>query len=138
RSCPVTGAKTKGGGMSPSRCLLVSAALTAVALLSPGRSPAADSGLASVQGTVTLDGAPLAAGGIIFHLAGGQFVGSRRNEDGKYKVDRVPLGRHKVTVEASIKGKSVVPPKYASEDVSRLHVEVKKGANKANFDLASR
>jgi hypothetical protein len=94
--------------------------------------------LASVQGTVTLDGKPLAVGRIIFHLAGGQFVGSRLKEDGKYKVDRVPLGRHKVTVEASVKGRSLLPARYASEDTSALRVEVKKGGSTIDFALLSR
>jgi hypothetical protein len=124
--------------MFSSRCSLVFAALTAAALLSPRSSPAADPELATVQGTVTLDGKPLADGKIIFHLADGQFVGARLKADGTYKVERVPVGTCKVTLEAMAKGKNLLPLKYASEETSGLQVEVKKGANVCNFELASR
>ena len=70
-----------------------------------------------------------ALGKITFHLDD-QFVGAKANEDGKFKVNRVLVGKYKVTIE----GKGV-PAKFASEDVSPLTVEVKVGANTFDFDL---
>jgi hypothetical protein len=41
-------------------------------------------------------------------------------------------------VELLREGRSVLPPRYASEDTSLLRVEVKKGANAHDFVLKSR
>jgi hypothetical protein len=81
---------------------------------------------ATVKGSVTLkDGQPLSGGGRIFiHLKDGQFVGAKIQADGTFKVDRVPVGKHKVTVEAE-----GVPKYYGYEEKSGLLVEVKKGNN---------
>jgi hypothetical protein len=83
-----------------------------------------------VAGTIRIDGKPLAGGKIAFHRDNGQFVGSKV-KDGKYKVDRVPAGILRVTLE----GKGV-PLKYASEDTSGLVVEVvEDGPNRFDFDV---
>ena len=84
-------------------------------------------------GQIVLDGNPLPGGRIIFHQDDGQFIGAKIDKFGKFKVDRVLVGKHKVTVES--KG---VPAKYASEEVSALRVEVKIGENVFNFSLASK
>jgi hypothetical protein len=89
--------------------------------------------LSSAQGKITLDGQPLPGGRIIFHLDGDQFVGAKIKADGTYKVDRVPVGRHKVTVE--FKG---VPARYASEEQSALQVEITKGSSTLDFALMSK
>ena len=87
---------------------------------------------ASVSGTITLDGAPLAGGRIIFHQDNDQFVGAKI-KDGKYKLDRVPVGTHRVSVES--KG---LPARYSSEEQSALRIDIDKGKNVADFDLRSK
>jgi hypothetical protein len=129
--------------MSTSRLALAVAILTVTALPGAGQRPLAGEELASAKGTVTLNGQPLPFGKVIFHLADGQFVGSKLKEDGSFKIDRIPLGTHKVTVEATKKaatGKAmnVLPAKYAQEERSVLRIEVKKGRNQFDFDLTSR
>jgi hypothetical protein len=124
--------------MSVPKCLLVAAIVAATPLVGPGAGRAADEGLATLQGTVRLDGQPLGFGRIIVHLPDGQFVGARLKDDGTYKIERVPPGGHKVTVEATVKGKSVLSPRYASEDETGLRFEVKEGKNMINLDLKSK
>ena len=108
-------------------CLSVFAALAAV----PGGLAAADPELGTVEGTVTFIGKPLTDATITFHLPDGQFVGTKL-KDGKYRVDRVPAGTMKVTVESR---KLRLPDKYASEDTSGLTVDVKAGKGTADFNL---
>jgi len=123
--------------MSTSRCSILLAVLT-VAALPPGQCATAGDELASAVGRVILDGKPLAGAKIFFHMSDGQFAGAKTKEDGTFKVDRLPVGAHKVTVEATVKGRSVLPPRYSSEEVSQLRVEVKKGKNMYNLELRSR
>jgi hypothetical protein len=93
---------------------------------------AADEGAVPVRGTVLLkDGQPLQGGGrIFFHLKDGQFVGGSIKADGTFKVDRVPVGKHGVTLE----GKGV-PGKFSSEENPSLEVEVTKGNNEIQIQL---
>jgi hypothetical protein len=84
---------------------------------------AADKGVGSVEGKVTLFGKPVAAGKISFHPAKGKPVVARV-KDGDYSVNAVPAGEVVVTIE----GKGV-PPKYASPKTSPLRLEVRKGKN---------
>jgi hypothetical protein len=108
------------------------AVLLAVAAVSGSgpRAVAADE-IAPVKGVVTLNGKPLAGARVIFHQTDGQFVGCKTDKDGKYKVDRVPVGKHKVTVE--YKG---APERYSSEEKSPLEAEVKKGGTtEYNLDI---
>jgi hypothetical protein len=83
---------------------------------------------APVNGTVTVAGKPLAQGRIFFHSDDGQFVGCKIKA-GKYHVDRVPLGEHRITFE----GKSV-PAKYNFDDATPLLTNVVAGAP-AKFDF---
>jgi hypothetical protein len=101
----------------------------------PGFAPGAQAGddVAGVTGQITLDGNPLSGGRIIFHQDDGQFIGAKIDKSGKFKVDRVLVGKHKVTVES--KG---VPAKYASDEVSALQIEVKNGKNVFDFSLTSK
>jgi hypothetical protein len=99
------------------------------ALLYSGARAGADEATAPVQGTITVDGKPLAAGKIFFFIGEDQFVGAKV-KDGVYKVDRVLVGKHVVAVE--FKG---VPARYS--DKSELRVEVRKGENELIFDLKS-
>jgi hypothetical protein len=124
--------------MSRSKCLVLFATITFLSL--SGGFPASAGGdtLNSAQGKITLNGQPLPKGKITFHLADGQFIGARVNDDGSYKIDRIPVGMHKVTVEAIINGKNLLPARYASEEQSQLRVEVKKGKNTFDISLATR
>jgi hypothetical protein len=84
---------------------------------------------APVNGTVTIAGTPLAEGRIFFHLEGGQFVGCKLKA-GKYRIDHVPLGEHRVTFE----GKGVAA-KYSLEEAAGLVTKVTGAANTFDFDL---
>jgi hypothetical protein len=113
--------------MVSSRFTLVLAVAACSVLLSyPARAAAADG---KVTGMITFKGKPLAAGKVIFHLENDQFVGAKV-KDGKYTVDRVPVGTRTVTIEA--KG---IPLKYAGENTSGLTLQVKEGTATHNIDL---
>lgn len=83
----------------------------------------------TINGRVVLNGKPL-EGRILFHLDKGQFVGATLDAEGRFTIDRVPLGDRQVTIE----GKGV-PEKYASEKQSGLKVQVVEGANEFQFEL---
>ncbi len=118
--------------MFTSRHSLVVAVFALLAFLIVGPHAAAGDKTSSVTGKITLDGKPLPGGTIIFYPAGDdQFVGTKIKEDGSFKLDRVPVGKHKVAIES--KG---VPARYGSK--SALVVEVKEGANQFDFDLRSK
>ena len=125
--------------MSTSRCPILVALLTLAVVLTCGPRAAAADDLASVKGTVPLeDGKPLPSGRIFFHLGDGQFVGAKVKQDGTFKMEKVPAGKYKVTVESAVDGKSVLPARYAAEDKSGIEVEVKKGDNTIDIKLTSR
>jgi len=90
--------------------------------------PAALAADGKVEGRITLQGKPV-TGKVAFHLDD-QFVGSKVNDAGNYKVNRVMVGTYKVTIE----GKGI-PAKFTSENVTPLTVEVKEGGNAFDFDL---
>ena len=105
-------------------------AVAILAMTSTAALPAADEvKTTTINGTVIMNGKPL-VGRILFHLDKGQFVGAKLDEDGKFTIDRVPLGDRLVTVE----GKGV-PEQYASEKLSALKVQVVEGQNEFNFEL---
>ena len=85
-----------------------------------------------VTGKITLNDKPLQEGKVTFYLPNDQFIGAKIKPDGTYRIDRVPAGTFKVTIE----GKGV-PSKYATEAETALTVAVKKGGE-FNFDLKSR
>ena len=134
--------------MSTTRFTMVVAILTLTVLPGTSQRSLAGEELASVKGKLALDGKPLAFGKVIFHLTDGQFVGAKLKADGTFKIDRVPPGTHKVTVEATRKSAAkdkpaapavnLIPAKYADEERSVLQVEVRKGQNEYNFELTSR
>ena len=111
---------------------MLRAAVVLVAMAAVPSAPAADAGDGQVSGLVTVDGAPLAAGRVIFHLDGGQFVGSAV-KDGKYAVDRVPAGARRVTIEGA-----GVPPKYTGTDTTPLTADVKAGKATLNWAVATK
>jgi hypothetical protein len=74
----------------------------AVAPLHADTPAGADEKLASVSGTVVLDGKPLVGARVLFHLGDDQFVGAKTQAGGKYKVKWVPVGTRKITVEKRV------------------------------------
>lgn len=112
------------------------------------------SDIASVEGTVTMDGKPLPGASIMFQPPGGRPSGARTDEDGKYVLNysggrkgAIPgLNRVKITTQADpyedIDGnpvpatKETIPMEYNEE--SKLEFTVVEGErNIANFDLKS-
>ena len=94
---------------------------------------AAASELATVGGKVIYNGQPLDEAKITFHIEDDQFVGSKV-KDGRFRVDRVPVGTWKVTIDS----KTVeLPTKFSSPEMSGLSVEVKEGKVAVNFMLSS-
>ena len=89
----------------------------------------ADDKASTVQGTVVFKGKPIADGKIIFHLDNGQFIGCTI-KNGEYKIDRVPTGPRKVSIEAN-----GIPAKYSSEETSALMVEIAGGRQQMDFEL---
>jgi Carboxypeptidase regulatory-like domain len=119
----------------PSR--LTFALLVGAVLFGAGRL-AADEDTASVAGVVVLEGRPLAGARVIFHLDDGQFVGGKTDDNGKYKITRVPTGSYKITVEMPPGSKTRLPDKYSLEDRAVLSAQVKKGANDLNLEVTSK
>jgi hypothetical protein len=116
------------------RALFLMVFAAGVALVTGGPMSAAEEELGTVEGTVTYQGKPLTDATITFHLKDDQFVGAKIKKEGKYRLDRVPAGTVKVTVDSK---KVRIPDKYTTEETSGLSVEIKKGKNTVNFDLTS-
>lgn len=112
--------------MHPTKLMLAAMVATSCLVLATASAAIAADG--KVDGRVTVRGVPF-TGKIAFHFDD-QFVGSKVNGEGKYKVNRVMVGTYKVTIE----GKGA-PEKFTSENVTPLTVEVKEGVNTFNFDL---
>lgn len=120
--------------------------------------------LASIKGTVTVDGNPLAKGTIIFEIDGGR-PATGRIENGQivevttFKTgDGLALGTHKVAISANeesasavvpnpgeakapghnyMLGKSLIPARYNDPGASGLTAEIKGGENVLEFKLSS-
>jgi hypothetical protein len=116
---------------------------------------------ATVSGTVTLDGQPLANAVVNFQPAGpglnpGPSSIGRTNDKGEYSLEMAGIGKgavlgnHKVKIYCPVedaeankpdedrrtKQKDRVPPKYNVQ--SALTKEVKSGTNTINFELTSK
>jgi hypothetical protein len=104
---------------------------TSVVLASSGPLSAADDDFGEVGGKVIFNGQPLSEGAITFHFKDDQFVGAKI-KDGMFKVDRVPVGTVKVTIESK---KVTLPAKFADPDTSGMQPEIKKGKNPVKFML---
>lgn len=113
--------------MHPIRFVLAAGVIMCSLLAAPPAAPEPTD--APVKGIVTVAGQPLAEGRIFFHLDGGQFVGCKLKA-GKYRIDRVPVGEHRVTFD--YKG---VPVKYSSEEAAVIVTNVVGAANTFDFDL---
>lgn len=112
--------------MAVPRCFAVLLSLALLSSVAPESLSAAAEELCSLTGTITVDDKPLTSGRIIFHLDDDQFVGAKIKADGTYKVDRVPPGRHKISVEFP-----GVPARYAE----RTALEVEVSGAKLTVDL---
>jgi len=121
--------------------------------------------LAPVQGTVTLDGAPLKNGSITFESPGNR-PATAKIVDGKIVEattfepnDGVAVGSHKVAISANeeaasavaanpgdsinpganyMGGKSIIPARYNNPETSQLTAEIKPGDNGVEFKLTSK
>jgi len=106
--------------------------------------------VATVTGKVTMDGKPLEFGDIGFHLESGTAVANTKIiNGGTYSIgadSKLPPGNYKAVIivnETSVsKGpgsvvmpKRISPEKYGTKESTPLKVELKAGANTANFDL---
>ena len=105
--------------------------------------------LALVQGSVTYNGKPLASGTIVFYPTEGRSA-SGEVKDGEIvgvttfePKDGVPIGHHKVTIQAWDKPatdmytqrKSIVPAKYTDVSQTSLSADIEAGMNELTFDL---
>ena len=119
-----------------------------------------DSGLATVSGTVTLDGAPIAGGPdvrgtVTFMRADGSGTPAIGilDENGRYELSSgkkwgVPPGAYAVAIVATRiiipepgatpSGRPITPRRYASAKDSGLTADVKPGDNTLDFPLVSR
>jgi RNA polymerase sigma factor (sigma-70 family) len=95
------------------------------------KAPATAEELATVGGKVIYNGKPLTDGVITFHCKDDQFVGGKI-KDGMFRVDRVPFGEIKVTIESK---KVQVPAKFADPDTSGLSIDVKRVKLPVSFML---
>ncbi len=113
-----------------------------------------ESDIASVEGTVTMDGNPLAGASIMFQPPGGRPSGARTDEEGKYTLNysggrkgAIPgLNRVKISTQADpyedadgnpvAATKETIPMEYNVQ--SKLEFTVVEGQkNIADFDLKS-
>ena len=118
-------------------------------------------GLSSVDGTVTLDGAPLAGGAGVKASVGfypdgrpGAAAIGILDSDGRYELmvgsqDGVPPGKYVVAVAATRiimpkdptgtpSGEPMTPRKYADPRLSGFHADVQPGRNTFDFNLSSK
>ncbi len=105
--------------------------------------------LGKVEGTVTLDGQPLANAAVSFQPVDGKGGPSQgiTDSEGKYSLIHVPghpgatISEHMVRItgkpaDAPASQKETVPPKY--NDQSQLKVTVEEGDNTHDFNLESK
>jgi hypothetical protein len=110
----------------------------------------------AVQGTVTLDGQPVADAAVMFSgPAGGSPVTARTDANGRFTVQAV-VGSNAVAVakvdssgqagagedgmmpaSGAVSSKSVLPPKYADLRTSELTVEVARDMGEVQIELQS-
>ena len=83
---------------------------------------------ARVAGHVSVSGAPLPQGRVLFHSADGPIVGAQVTA-GKFSLEQVPIGKFSVTVDGT-----GVPAKYTDQN-GGLVVEVKEGTNTLDLVL---
>ena len=101
----------------------------------------------SVSGTVTLGGAPLTAGVVLFsNQSTGVGATAELDASGSYQIRSIPTGQYQVAIEPppppaphemdqSGPPRSDVPLKYQDLQTSGLSATVARGANTADFAL---
>jgi hypothetical protein len=99
-----------------------------------GAARADDVETGTVEGKVTFDGKPLAKGKVVFHPQKGKPIEADIDEDGNYMAKDVPVGKTPVTIVKE----NFLPPKYSDPKKTELQIEVKKGKNTVDFNLASK
>jgi hypothetical protein len=107
----------------------------------------------SIQGTVTLDTAPLNRGTVTFHpVSGGAAAYGRIQADGSYTITTgnsrgLSAGEYIVTVVATaapsdtrkdVTGKLLTPLRYQNVGQSPLRFTVQRGGNKIDLPLVSK
>jgi hypothetical protein len=100
----------------------------------------------SVEGTVTLDGQPLANATVLLVPLekGARATGTMTDEKGQYKLATpgnkagIRPGKYKVMIAKNVFGKSVLPARYSSVEKTLLVCEVAEGKNTIDFDLKSK
>ncbi len=90
---------------------------------------AADQETGNLEGTVTVDGKPLDKGKIVFHPKDAKAI-EVEIKDGSYSAKDVPAMSMPVTVEGE-----GVPKAFTDARTTPLKIEVKKGQQRADFDL---
>lgn len=106
--------------------LAATVAMATLVIVPSGSAYAADG---KISGAINIQGKPLLEGRILFHVGNGQFIGCKI-KDGKYSLDRVPVGTHAVTIE----GKGI-PALYGDETTSPLNADVKEGLGTFDFEV---
>jgi hypothetical protein len=110
---------------------------------------------ATVRGTVTLDGQPVARGSVTFlPVENGTGASASINPDGTFvartsDMDGMQAGEYLVTVRSSaeptpnpnggppVPGKLLTPEKYSRSDTSGLRATITRGSNDVNLELSS-
>jgi hypothetical protein len=99
--------------------------------------------LAQVEGTVRMDGKPLAEATMVFVPVKkeGQRATGTTNEDGGYELTTggnkkgARAGEYVVVITKKVAGKSVLPAVYGSEKTTPLKCTVKEGRNQFDIQL---
>lgn len=102
-----------------------------------------------VSGTVTMDGKPLTTGKVIFQHVEGPSLDAPINPDGTYSQN-IPVGDTKIAIHCRepdiveggvrkevVPGKSIVPIKYATAEMTPLKYNVIPGESKFDIKLSS-
>ncbi len=85
-----------------------------------------------LNGKVTINGSPVKEGVIKLIDASGRSMESLIESDGAFKIVGITPGPHKVSIESRN-----APGKYSNAETSGLSIDLKRGVNTHNFELAT-